>query len=273
MKNVSTKTCKLVRLVYGWVFSAFTFVVGILFIWQVLDIYLGGKAQGLESSFSYGLVSERIRGVLAVPFWMWIAFIVIGFVLWQLFPVPEKPKPVLDARYIAYRLEKRLPAEVGEDLKSSFDYVKSQQKLIKILHWCLIGVVALYLIYVIAFMSIPSNFPNEDKTREMLNAAKWLLPFAVVVYGAGCAYVIFLKYSATKQLPHLKQLTKGITAPQQTQPKKFNTIIHHKYFKLGVQIAVGCIGVAFVIAGCFNGSVREVFYKAIMICTECIGLG
>ena len=273
MKNISTKTCKLVRLVYGWVFSAFTLVVATLFIWQVLDIYLGGRAQGLTSSFSYELVSERVRGVLAVPFWMWIAAIVIGLVLWQIFPVPEKLKPITDARYVAYRLEKRLPTEVGEDLKSSFEYVKKQQKLLKILHWCLWGVVAIFLIYVIAFMSIPSNFPNEDKTHEMLNTAKWILPFAAVVYAAGCAYVIVLERSAKNRLPHLKQLTKGINAPQAVQQNKFISLINHKYFLLGIRIAVACFGVAFVIAGCFNGSVREVFYKAIMICTECIGLG
>ena len=188
MKNVSAKTCKLVRLVYGWVFSAFTLIVGILFIWQVLDIYLGGKAEGLSSSFSYDLVAHRVRTVLAVPFWLWISAIVIGFVLWQLFPVSEKLKPITDARYVAYRLQKRLPSDVGEDLKGSLEYVKKQQKFIKILHWCLLGVVALYIIYVIAFMSIPSNFPNENKTAEMLNVAKWLLPFAAVVYLAGCAF-------------------------------------------------------------------------------------
>ena len=272
MKNVSIKTCKTVRLVYGWVFSAYTFIVAALFIWQVLDIYLGGKAQGLASSFSYELVSERLRTVIAVPFLLWIAAIVIGVVLWQLFPVPEKLQPITDARYVAYRLQKRLPATVGEDLKSSYEYVKKQQKTIKIMHWCLLGVVALYLIYVIAFMSVPSNFPNKDKTHEMLNAAKWLLPFAAVVYAAGCAYVIVLKILATNQLPHLKQLTKGVKQPP-VKPNKFNSIITHRYFILGVRITVGCIGVAFVIAGCFNGSVREVFYKAIMICTECIGLG
>ena len=261
------------RLIYGWVFSAFTLVVAALFIWQVLDIYIGGKAQGLASSFSYELVSHRIRTVIAVPFWLWIAFIVIGFILWQLFPVPEKLKPITDERYVLYRLQKRLPSEVGEDLKSSFEYVKRQQKFLRILHYSLWGVVALYLIYVIAYMSVPSNFPNEDKTHEMLNAAKWLLPFAAIVFAAGCAYVIMLKNSAIKQLPHLKQLTKGINKPQPVQPNKFKSIIDHKYFKLGVRLAVACVGVAFVIAGCFNGSVREVFYKAINICTECIGLG
>ena len=272
MKNISTKTCKTVRLVYGWVFSAFTIVVGALFIWQVLDIYLGGKAQGLTSSFSYELVSHRIKTVIAVPFWLWIATIVIGFVLWQLFPVPEKLAPVTDARYIAYRLSKRLPSEVGEDLKDSYEFVKKQQKLLKILHYCLLGVVALFLISVIVYMSIPANVPNSDKTHEMLKMTAYLLPAAAVVYAAGCAYVVILNKSATKQLPYLKQLTKGIKAPQE-KPNKFISVINHKYFILGIRIAVACVGVAFVIAGIFNGSVREVFYKAINICTECIGLG
>lgn len=272
MKNKSLKTCKLVRLVYGWVFTAFTLIVGALFIWQVLDIYLGGKSQGLESSFSYEIVAHRIKTVIAVPFWLWIATIVTGFILWQIFPVPEKLAPVTDERYIAYRLSKRLPNEVGEDLKSSYEYVKKQQKLLKIAHWSLLGVVALYLIFVIVYMSIPANLPNKDKTHEMLKMAAYFLPVAAVVYAAGCAYVIILKKSAQNQLPYLKQLTKGITAPQQT-PNKFISIIHHKYFILGIRITVACFGVAFVIAGICNGSVREVFYKAINICTECIGLG
>ena len=273
MKNISTKTCKIVRLAYGWVFTAFTLIVGALFIWQVLDIYLGGKSQGLESSFSYEIVSHRIKSVIAVPFWIWIATIVIGFVLWQIFPVSEKLKPITDDRYIVRRLSKRLPATVGEDLKSSYEYVKKQQKLLKILHWSLLGIVAIYLIYVIIYVSIPSNFPNKDKTHEMLKMAAFLLPVAAVVYAAGCAYVIILKKSAGQQLPYLKELTKGINSPQPETPNKFISIINHKYFKLGIQVAVACFGVAFVIAGICNGSVREVFYKAINICTECIGLG
>ena len=272
MKNISEKTCKTVRLVYGWVFTAFTVIVGALFIWQVLDIYLGGTAQGIKRPFTYELVSERLRTILAVPSILWLVAVVAGIVLWHLFPVSEKLKPITDERYIAHRLSKRLPSEVGEDLKGSYEFVKKQQKLTKILHYSLWGVVALYLIYIIVYASIPSNFPNKDKTHEMLRMAAFVLPVAAVVYGVGCAYVIYLKKSAAMQLPHLKQLTKGVNTPQQDK-NKITTILTHKYFILGVRIAVACFGVAFVIAGIFNGSVKEVFYKAIAICTECIGLG
>ena len=40
-----------------------------------------------------------------------------------------------------------------------------------------------------------------------------------------------------------------------------------------VRIIVLVLAVIFIIAGIFNGSMRDVLYKAIKICTECIGLG
>ena len=273
MKEFTPKTCKTVRLIYGWVFTALTVVVGILFIWQVLDIYIGGTKAGIDTPFNYDDVASRIKTIISIPFWIWIAAIFAGLIIWEVFPVKEKLTPITDARYILYRLNKRIPAEVGEDLKSSSEYVKKQRKTLKILHWCLLGLAALYVIYVIVFMAIPSNFPNIDKTDEMLNMALCILPVAAVVYAAGCAYVVVFNKSAKKMLPHVKKLTAGIKEPQPVKPNKFIQIVTHKYFLLGVRIAVACVGVAFVIAGCFNGSVQEVFSKAIRICTECIGLG
>ena len=44
--------------------------------------------------------------------------------------------------------------------------------------------------------------------------------------------------------------------------------------KKGVlQAAVLIAAIAFIIAGVCNGSARDVLYKAVTICTECIGLG
>lgn len=274
MKSISSNTCKKVRLIYGWVFTAFTIVVGALFIWQVLDIYFGGKAAGLVNVYSYDDVVFRIKTYLAVPFWIWIATIVAGLILWEVFPVNERLKPITDGRYVMYRLAKRIPAEVGEDLKSSLEYVKNQQKRIKILHWCLLGLVALFVIYMVTYVCIPSNFTGLKKNApsEIVTMAAFILPAAAVVYAAGCAYVILLNKSAKNMLPHVKKLTAGVKAPT-VQPNKFTRIVTHKYFILGVRIAVACFGVAFVITGCFTGSIKEVFDKAIRICTECIGLG
>lgn len=271
MKKISESTSKKVRLIYGWTFTAFTVVVGALFIWQVLDIYLGGVASGQSSPFSRGLVEERL-GIIAAPFWIWIAMIAVGFVLWEIFAVEEKISPVTDPRYVLKRLQKRLPKEAEGELKSSLEYVKSQQKFLNIIHGVLLAMVCAYLIYVVVYLCVPSNFPNVDKTADMLNMAKYLLPVAAVVYIAGVLYVTAYKISAKNQLPYVKKLVAGSKAPAAKQ-NKFMQIVTHKYFKLGVRIAIACLGIAFVIAGCFNGSIREVFNKAIRICTECIGLG
>lgn len=272
-KNVPPSANVIVRMVFGAVMSAYTIIVGALVIWQVLNIYLSGTSQGLTSPFTYELVSERVSGILAVPLWIWIGLIFVGLILWEIFPVAEKRAGISDERYLLYRLQKRIPDEVGEELKESFGIVKKEQSVLKKLRIALYVFAALYVVYIIIYMCIPSNFPNVNKTGEVLKAAAFLLPVAAVVYAAGCAYVVYLKRSAKRQLPHVKAITKGIKGPQPVVYGKVAAVVHSKYFILAIRIALACLGVAFVIAGCFNGSIMEVFNKAIRICTECIGLG
>ena len=40
-----------------------------------------------------------------------------------------------------------------------------------------------------------------------------------------------------------------------------------------LQAVIAVVAVILIIAGAFNGSARDVLYKAITICTECVGLG
>ncbi|MBQ2701181.1 MAG: thioredoxin [Clostridia bacterium] len=44
---------------------------------------------------------------------------------------------------------------------------------------------------------------------------------------------------------------------------------HLKAVRVGLYI----LGTALVVLGVINGGLRDVMYKAITICTECIGLG
>lgn len=252
--------------------SVFTVVLGVLFLWQVLGVYFSGRAEGLTNPYTYEKVMVNAAGVLAAPFWIWICLIFVGLILWEIFYVPEKTKGLTDARYVLQRIEKRIPAEVGEELKESLEAVNREKKTVKILHICLCVLTALFVVYVIVYMCIPSNFPNVSKTSDMLRLCAFILPAAAVVLAAGCAFVAYYGYSAKRQLPYVKQLTKGIKEPQ-CKPGKIAAFVQNKNFILGIRIAVACLGVAFVIAGCLNGSVQEVLNKAIRICTECIGLG
>ncbi|MBQ7924014.1 MAG: thioredoxin [Clostridia bacterium] len=46
-----------------------------------------------------------------------------------------------------------------------------------------------------------------------------------------------------------------------------------KWFTLGLRIVIGVLGVVFIITGIFNGGMKAVLYKAITICSQCIGIG
>ncbi len=276
MKTISPKTCKTVRLVYGAVFSAFTVVVGALFIWQVLKIYGDGAAAGLSSPFSREKVSAGLK-VIAAPFWIWIAMIFAGFILWEVFPC-QKPALRTDARYALYRLKKRMPANVTEEYRSQFCYVKNQERILKIL-WIICAAAGVcFAIGAIVYLAIPSHFPNIDVNGEILDMVKVILPCVFVEFLLCCGVAVFEGKSAQKQLEYVKQLVKAPAAEAEVSKfgafiGKVKSALGNKYVILGVRIAVGAIGVAFVIAGVFNQSIKDVLVKAINICTECIGLG
>ena len=54
---------------------------------------------------------------------------------------------------------------------------------------------------------------------------------------------------------------------------KIKKTVSSKYFIWGIRGAFAALGVAFIVVGALNGGMRDVLYKAINICMECIGLG
>ncbi|MCM1438306.1 MAG: hypothetical protein NC131_03720 [Roseburia sp.] len=268
------KTCKSVRLSYGIIFGVFTVVVGALFIWQVLSLYFSGTAE----SYS-GDVFTRARVVAALSkidlfFWLWIAGIVVGFVLWEVFPVKEKPRKICPDLQLA-RLNKRMPSAAPAGTEEEFSRIARTKKVtfaLKCAAWALFGVAC---VYGIVYLCIPSNFPNENVTAEVLNMVKHIFPcvFAglLVVCGAG----IYEKFSVKQILPAVQKVTKG-QKPQVKEKNIFETALaalDNKWVILGIRIALAVAAVVLIIVGALNGSARTVFIKAINICSECIGLG
>lgn len=264
------KRNKNIRLIYGTLLGVMTVILGALFIWQTLDIYFTGTSSNYEGTYIYSR-EDVIRRLTEISpaFWIWIVMIIVGFVLWEVFPVKEK-RAKQDVRYSLYRLKKRIPADIDEG-NLSLKYLKREEKILKIL-WLFVGLVCLAgTVYAIVYLSIKSNFSKVDVTHEMLNLVKNVMPWVLAAFVAACAVAVYEGKSAKRQLAYAKDLA-GKQKVEAVHGKLY-TVLHHKYFLLGVRIAVGCLGVALVIAGIFNDSVHDVLVKAINICTECIGLG
>lgn len=278
------KTCKSVRLSYGIIFGVFTVVVGALFIWQVLALYFSGTSAGYVGK---PFTRERVVQALSkidLFFWLWIAGIIAGFVLWEVFPVKEKPRKISPDLQLA-RLNKRMPSIAPASnensfhtylyLQTEFNTVKRAKKVIFALEcaaWALFGIAC---VYALIYLCIPANFPNKDVTHEILNFVKNVFPcvFAglLVVCGAG----IYEKYTVKAMLPLVQKLTKG-QKPQAKQPtmlSKALAVLDNKWVILGIRIALAVTAVVLIIVGALNGSALTVFIKAINICSECIGLG
>ncbi len=277
------KTCKTVRLCYGIALSLMTAVTGALFIWQTLDIYLSGGSR----PFTREIVLERLNRI-APAFWIWVVMVVVGFVLWEVFTVPAKRAPLKDDCYALRRLKKRVPQKVGESGLASLKAVKRGELMNLIVKLCAAALCLAGVAYGIAYLATASNFPKTDVNGEMLNMAAHLAPCVFAALLILCGVTLYLSISAKKQLPHVKQIIASAKADEKNGVEavyvtgntavadlygRWKALSNHKYFILGVRIAIAVFAVTFIILGIVNGNMRAILIKAINICTECIGLG
>lgn len=252
-----------------------TVIVGVLFIWQVLDLYFTGVNAGNVIIYTPEDVKFRVNRI-SPAFWLWVALIVAGFVIWEAFPVKQKRPALKDDRYALMRLKKRIPETAEGELKTSLDFIRREEKKLRLLWLCCAGAGLIGIIYSIVYLAMPSHFPGENVTHEVLNMVKNVFPFAAAVFVCAVNVCIFEAASAKEQLPHAKKLAAGNKPAVKVHEGfygKVLSIVHHKYFLPGVRIAVGVIAVSFIIAGICNGNMSRILEKAINICMECIGLG
>ena len=277
------KTCKTVRLCYGIALSLMTAVTGALFIWQTLDIYLSGGSR----PFTREVVLERLNRI-APAFWIWVVMVAVGFIIWEVFAVSYKRTPLKDDCYALRRLKKRVPEKVGESGLTSLKAVKRGELINLIVKLCAAALCLAGVAYGIAYLATASNFPKTDVNGEMLNMAAHLAPCVFAALLILCGVTLYLSISAKKQLPHVKQLIASAKSDEKNGVEavyvtgntavadlygRWKALSNHKYFILGVRIAIAVFAVTFIILGIVNGNMRAILIKAINICTECIGLG
>ena len=168
-----------------------------------------------------------------------------------------------------------MPLSAPDGMEAEFSQIAQLKKVIfalKCAAWALFGIAC---VYSLVYLCIPSNFPNENVTHEILNMVKHIFPCVFAGLLVICGAAVYEKYTVKSILPTVQKITKG-QKPQVREKTKLQAalaVFDNKWVILGIRIALAVIAVAFIIWGALNGSALTVFIKAINICSECIGLG
>jgi len=272
---MTDKSKKNVKRWFALFLSAWTVLVGVAFIVQVWRIFSFG-----EKAFTTERIGEYFRQI-AVPVYIWLAAVIVGGAFFCIYPAPTaKVTPYVEMKCTLARLSKRLPVSTDEMKK----YQK--QRFVACIA-CVVAVVAcvaVSLVYMLADVKLSAmgGFLAEHKEAErILRALVWFV--AALVLAVGTAY--FVDHSYKKEIAIAKaelaeNAKKGIKAQASAEKTTLKSIfakkfafVHNKWFVLGVRVAIAVTSVVFIITGIFNGGMKAVLYKAITICSQCIGIG
>lgn len=280
---MNEKTNKNIRLYYGIALGVMTVTVGALFIWQALSIYLAGN----NPYYTAERISQSFLRI-SPAFWIWIVMIVGGFVIWEVFPVKRKLSAYNDLRYSLYRLKKRMPERFEGSLSAEYGAFKREERNLNILRGFVALAFVICAVFTVAYLATSSNFPKDkDIPANVFEMVKHVMPLVAEVFLLAMLAARAEEEIINRQLPSAKKLAavKRTQENERAVPSnkllafayvaklKLKALTSNKFFKPCVQIAIGCVGAAFVIAGILNGNAGGILMKAIKICLECIGIG
>ncbi len=262
---------KIAKLVYEVVFALLSTAVAVLLILQVADIYFNGG----ESPYTVESIKQHFNEIAPVIY-VWIAFILGGFILFEALPVKEK-KGKVDVYYTFTCLEKKL---LEKDISASEEgKLYQKQKLTSVIVKFACGVaIGISIAFSLAFLLDATNFKNQNQNLEVAKASLYLLPFVVASFALPIGVVIFENVMAKKQMPIVRKLVKegkeGASKNKlQVIKGKISQFFNDKNTVFALRLAVAVVGTVLTVYGLATGGSAGVLAKAITICRQCIGLG
>ena len=269
---------KKIRFYYGIFLSVFTAVLGVAFIAVAISILSDGNwAQG---AYSRDIVAERLFPV-SIPFYIWIAAIIAGFVLSLVYPYKDKAVKIPQEGATLRRLSARIPEGSGEVYDGEMKRVREENRNRLIVYIVCAAICFACAVASAVYLLQPANFKGLAANDAMFNMMLWVLPCVVVALLSCVGMTLFEKYSQLREINTIKRLISSYKGnPVIKVDKKPNKVLaalnkffSNKYTLIGIRSGVATIAVIFIILGIFNDGAQSVLIKAINICTECIGLG
>ena len=284
-----------VRFVYGIFFSLLSILVGVLFIMQIWSIYSSAP----QSPYSVASISLHFKQI-ALPVWLWVAAVAGNVVLAYLFPEEkQRPKAYRDTALAlsrargSLRLEGEIRSKVEEAGRAHQDFRNTVIVICSVVMFALSVLAFLALIGVIYLPMIQSEFfsAGDGLVDRLVQCAA----LSVLALAAGCAAAELNARSREKERSVYLQAKTGVV-PETKEQSKWSSFIQKLLHVLcfwkkdeeacqkveqkckmrGVWLArtvIFALALVLIVVGVFNGGMKEMFLKAINICTQCIGLG
>lgn len=230
---------------------------------SAISIYREGSARKAEHPMESIYTPEEVAGrfaPIAPLLFAGLGLLVAGLVLNAKDENTEKP--VTDAESNRDLLISRV-AQPSEAMLA-------EQHTQKRLAWAGWAVFALCMVPILIYLMNPSHFPEADLESMFFSLLKVFLPWTAVGLGALAVTSVLQEKSILRETQAAQAQLKaekasGIAASPRSADSPKKTILK--------QSIVIVVAVILIIAGVFNGSALDVLYKAITICTECVGLG
>lgn len=226
----------------------------------VVKLFLEGHAYKLDGHPSEWIYTREKAGKLLLTCLPLFLLSVGATVVSVVMGVKSSSKPQKDAE-ITHDLTVLRIKEPSAEMMAE----RSRQKKLHIGGWCGFAVC---MVPIVLYCVNPVHFDRSDaEGLETVIGALVLhtAPWACLAIAA-LAVCLMLRDKSLERETALAKNCKKETIPSKTAVSSGKTI-------LIVRFAVLVASVLCIVLGIFNGSMRDVLYKAINICTECIGLG
>ena len=236
-----------------------------LLVLAALDIYREGAANKaehpLDTIYTREKIETRLRPV-APLFLLSITMTAVGLIL--NIQDSNLDKPVRDVKYARDLIVSRI-AEPDEAMKKERT---KQRRLLMI--GCLVFTAC--MAPVLVYLCSEAHFPEGDLERMIRGLAAVLIPWTALGFGGLTVCSVLQERSIRREFEAAQARLKeeslaGSNVERKPKAEKANR-------KLGlVRTILLLAALVFILVGVWNGGARDVLYKAVKICTECVGLG
>ncbi|MBO7709214.1 MAG: hypothetical protein J6S83_02015 [Lachnospiraceae bacterium] len=261
--------------IYLWMQTLACILLAVLLCAAAVSIFREGSARKAEnpreSIYTREIAAEKLAPV-APLFFASVGLLIAGAMLG--IKDENAGKPVRDPEPGRDLMVSRVPVP-SDDMKKE----RRRQKNVRLAG---LAVFALCMIPLALYLINPAHFPEQDLEGMFHGLLRVFIPWTAVGIGALAVTSVMREKSIVRETEaakvRLKEEAAAADPGQAEQVKEAGqTTAGSHTTKTGhlktVQVMTAVLALILIIAGIINLSARDVLYKAITICTECIGFG